>query len=109
MKSEGVHGGKKEFVVVTPNLARSTPSETLLAMREEMELERKRRVEQMNRDGQDEESRTTSKAKKGVNEELLHLFAFHDVRDHSLLLMVEWGERGSERKFFCPTINQSCY
>ena len=48
-------------------------------MREEMELERKRRVERMNREGQDEESRETSKAKKGVNEELLHLFAFHDV------------------------------
>jgi hypothetical protein len=79
LKSEGIYGGKKEFVVVTPNLARATPSETLLAMREELEVERKRRMEQMADEGQDEDSKMTSEAKKGVNEELLHLFAFHDV------------------------------
>ncbi len=79
LKSEGIYGGKKEYVVVTPNLARATPSETLLAMREELEAERKRRMEQMAGEGDDEDSRMASEAKKGVNEELLHLFAFHDV------------------------------
>ena len=79
MKSEGIYGGKKEYVVVTPNLARATPSETVLAMREELEVERKRRIEQMATENQDEDSKMTSEAKKGVNEELLHLFAFHDV------------------------------
>lgn len=64
---------------MTPNLARSTPSETLLAMREELEAERKRRMEQMTDNFEDEDSKMTSEAKKGVNEELLHLFAFHDV------------------------------
>lgn len=78
LKSEGQYG-KKEYVVVTPNLARATPKETLLAMREELEAERKRRMEQMNSEDHDEDSRMTSLAKKGVNEELLHLFAFHDV------------------------------
>ena len=84
LKSEGIYGGKKEFVVVTPNLARATPSETLLAMREELEHERKRRMEQMD-DGLDEDTQMTSEAKKGVNEELLHLFAFHDVSLVSVL------------------------
>ena len=83
MKSEGIYGGKKEFVVVTPNLARATPSETLLAMRKELEAERKRRMEQMASEGEDEDSRMTSEAKKGVNEELLHLFAFHDVSSNT--------------------------
>ncbi|CAB3996117.1 Hypothetical predicted protein [Paramuricea clavata] len=48
-------------------------------MREELEAERKRRMEQV-ASGEDEDSRTTSEAKKGVNEELLHLFAFHDSK-----------------------------
>ena len=48
-------------------------------MREELEVERKRRIEEMAAENQDEDSKMTSEAKKGVNEELLHLFAFHDV------------------------------
>ena len=105
MKSEDVYGGKKEFAVVTPNLLRATASETLLAMREELEAERKRRMEDMNSHGQDEDTRIASAAKKGVNEELLHLFAFHDVSDkckirsqqHSLVPKNAW-ESGSQQQ-----------
>lgn len=79
LKSDDIHGKKKEFVVVTPDLVRSSPSETLLAMRKEMEIERKRRIEAMMEED-DEESKFTAEAKRDVNEELLKLFAFHDVR-----------------------------
>lgn len=76
MRSEGLHG-QKEFVVVTPNLAKATPSETALTLRKELEKERKRRIEEMNEN--DEDTIMTTKAKTGVHDELLHLFAFHDV------------------------------
>lgn len=55
-------------------------------MREELEKERKRRMEEMS-DGLDEDFKMTSEAKKGVNEELLHLFAFHDVSLTGILVI----------------------
>ncbi|XP_046856981.1 trichohyalin-like [Xenia sp. Carnegie-2017] len=80
LKSDDLHGEKKEFVVVTPDLVRSSPSETLLAMRKEMEIERKRRIEAMMDEEDDEESKFAAEAKRDVNEELLKLFAFHDSK-----------------------------
>lgn len=77
LRSEGLHG-QKEFVVVTPNLAKATPSETALTLRKELEKERKRRIEEMNEN--DEDTIMTTKAKTGVHDELLHLFAFHDAK-----------------------------
>ena len=59
MRSEGLHG-QKEFVVVTPNLAKATPSETALTLRKELEKERKRRIEEMNEN--DEDTIMTTKA-----------------------------------------------